>query len=873
MYNRPSSPRNGETKLQTSLSTPCEPAGQLPSAITIKREAECRRFKSEGSTTNNVHNPSVTLIDPHLDDSSCNYDGRSLNQQGNYYKVNYYSYTSMTIVLKLLVNRLNPNYPINLEEMPKSSHTEQVMRMHTLKAKMQKYKEFIDAAFGDNAIGKGEDQCIIDGCTIGTKVMKKSWEFQYISQELSHALCEHLCDKKYLEVLIQLFVNTDTTEMVRVCCGRFMQEILTECNRAYIIEHNYLKKIVTSAMMLRNNADQQRISLSIIECLFKDSENTTYKMITYGTIEYIIATCQRALTSSQLVLRQASLAFVNAVLYSSAESRKIIIEKKHHEWLYLLAQQNDEISRYYACLAVCILASFTDTESAALKCDTLGLVDPFLSTHIPIAFANKHFMHSPGRDNVWLRRLLSLLRSRCRQAKGIFGFHFVLETIIKKRQEKTPMFHEIGAIPYLKEIASSPDDQAAQFASDALTYIGEEVPHKLSRDVPCWNVTNVQCWVQKIGFDDYCEAFGTHKVDGDLLLLMTEQELEHDIKITSGLLRKKFMRELESLKIAADYSSVDETQLDQFLMSLSPELSAYTYQMLNSGLNRSLLPHLTDLWMEKVCGIQNIIHRHKLRQALEQGKHFDDIELSALSKQYDIFISYRRSNGNQLASLIKVMLTIQGYRVFIDVDRLHGGEFESSLLKKIQSAKHFLIVLTENSLDRLKDDDACQDWIHKELKCAFEHKKNIVPVMAEEFKFPLATEIPEDIRQIATFNGVNWVHEYQDACIGKIKRFLNEFEDGIPIPKSVSKTITKKEQAAKGKMTATTANTSSTTSPRNTTLKATKKYTSINGSTNGKLTPSNSTNGKLTPSNSTVTRPTRRIYAPNNNEFSLNHKN
>lgn len=38
-------------------------------------------------------------------------------------------------------------------------------------------------------------------------------------------------------------------------------------------------------------------------------------------------------------------------------------------------------------------------------------------------------------------------------------------------------------------------------------------------------------------------------VDGDLLLLLTEKELEDDLEMKSGLLRKRFMRELESLKV------------------------------------------------------------------------------------------------------------------------------------------------------------------------------------------------------------------------------------------------------------------------------------------------------------------------------------
>ncbi|KHJ88264.1 hypothetical protein OESDEN_11945 [Oesophagostomum dentatum] len=68
-------------------------------------------------------------------------------------------------------------------------------------------------------------------------------------------------------------------------------------------------------------------------------------------------------------------------------------------------------------------------------------------------------------------------------------------------------------------------------------------------------------------------------VDGDILLHLTEKELERDIGMSSGLHRKRFIRELESLKIAADYSAVDESNLDQLLMSLSPELSVYTYKV------------------------------------------------------------------------------------------------------------------------------------------------------------------------------------------------------------------------------------------------------------------------------------------------------
>lgn len=64
-------------------------------------------------------------------------------------------------------------------------------------------------------------------------------------------------------------------------------------------------------------------------------------------------------------------------------------------------------------------------------------------------------------------------------------------------------------------------------------------------------------------------------------------------------------------------------------------------------------------------------------------------------------------------------------------------------------------------------------FIHFQLKCAFEHDKNIIPVFDPQFEWPGEEMlIPEDIRGITRFNGVQWVHEYQEACIDKLERFI-----------------------------------------------------------------------------------------------------
>ena len=50
----------------------------------------------------------------------------------------------------------------------------------------------------------------------------------------------------------------------------------------------------------------------------------------------------------------------------------------------------------------------------------------------------------------------------------------------------------------LKEVASSPDDVAPKFAALALRIIGEEIPRKLTQQIPLWNVDDVLYWVNKV---------------------------------------------------------------------------------------------------------------------------------------------------------------------------------------------------------------------------------------------------------------------------------------------------------------------------------------------------------------------------------------
>ncbi|KFD51205.1 hypothetical protein M514_07969 [Trichuris suis] len=650
----------------------------------------------------------------------------------------------------------------------KHLHTELLVSKHTLKGKMNKFQRLIDRAVSLLSIGNVNS--ISEGCALLARVLKSSWTTPKIGSDLAHGLCDYIRDSGFLDTLLQLFLHPRSTDQVKVASGLVLVECLSSSNREYLVQNNHLEEVVNVCKAMKEG-DKLRTSVSLFESLFKYSVESNARLIELGALDHVLAACKA--TTCRKTFRYASLALANLSMYSDSECQQKMIAKNVPDWLFLLASSQDDVTRYYACLAICALVSNKEVESAVTKSGTLALVEPFLLSHKPEDFSQFDYRHQQGRSKEWLELLMPMLSAKRREPRSMAAFHFAIEASVKKEQEALSLLLEIGAVDALKQVASMPDEVAPKFASQALHIIGEEVPYKLSQQVPFWSVEDVQYWVSQIGFEKYSPLFSEQKVDGDLLLLLTDAELERDIGMRSGLLRKRFMRELESLKMAADYTSVDETHLDRFLVSVSPQFSVYTYQLLELGVDRSILSSMSNEILKSECGISNPVHRLKLLQSIEDCKHVEDLDIAILSKHIDIFISYRRSTGNQLASLIKVLLQLRGHKVFIDVDRLYAGNFDSSLLKNIQAAKHFVLVLTPRSLDRCLGDEECQDWVHREVKCALEHNKNLIPVFDPMFEWPDENQIPADIRAITRVNGVRWVHEYQEACVDKLEKFIN----------------------------------------------------------------------------------------------------
>ncbi len=94
-------------------------------------------------------------------------------------------------------------------------------------------------------------------------------------------------------------------------------------------------------------------------------------------------------------------------------------------------------------------------------------------------------------------------------------------------------------------------------------------------------------------------------------------------------------------------------------------------------------------------------------------------------ENFDIFISYRRSDGKDIARILNLAFKNAGYRCFLDYNDLEGGVFGKKLESAVLDAPVFAMVLTPDYFARCNQEG---DWVRKEIDLALENHKIIVPI-------------------------------------------------------------------------------------------------------------------------------------------------
>lgn len=112
-------------------------------------------------------------------------------------------------------------------------------------------------------------------------------------------------------------------------------------------------------------------------------------------------------------------------------------------------------------------------------------------------------------------------------------------------------------------------------------------------------------------------------------------------------------------------------------------------------------------------------------------------------KKYDIFISYRREGGKNIARLLKTELGLRGYHAFLDFDELKDGRFDKRIMDAIDAAPVFMFILSEHALDRCVDEN---DWVRREIEYAMETERHIVPINPDKSFSDFPDYVPKNLK-------------------------------------------------------------------------------------------------------------------------------
>lgn len=133
----------------------------------------------------------------------------------------------------------------------------------------------------------------------------------------------------------------------------------------------------------------------------------------------------------------------------------------------------------------------------------------------------------------------------------------------------------------------------------------------------------------------------------------------------------------------------------------------------------------------------------------------------------DVFISYRREGGTEMAHLLHHRLENDGYAVFMD-RQLESGRYDEPLYKRIEECTDFLLVVSPKCFDECTDP---KDWVRREIKHALLHEKNIIPVCMSGCTIP--EDIPESVQEILFFQAVEFEFKLVDAEFEWLERMMH----------------------------------------------------------------------------------------------------
>lgn len=215
----------------------------------------------------------------------------------------------------------------------------------------------------------------------------------------------------------------------------------------------------------------------IFENLFKHCEITFIDLYKLDGLDVLFDECQR---KDFVTLKQSLNALFNLWRpYECLKKQNIIIKHNIHVRSFTLIFKTEDNDKYY----IAIWVKDNEVSTAIIKSKISKVID------------NSNLVNVRGQSQMCLEKHTFVLNS--------------------DREEALT-------------------DQSCQL-------ILEEVPYSPNMCVYQWSTEDVRKWFKKNGFSEFTNNLLENRIDGDLLLRLTEDELENEIGIHNGIMKNRFV--------------------------------------------------------------------------------------------------------------------------------------------------------------------------------------------------------------------------------------------------------------------------------------------------------------------------------------------
>ena len=283
------------------------------------------------------------------------------------------------------------------------------------------------------------------------------------------------------------------------------------------------------------------------------------------------------------------------------------------------------------------------------------------------------------------------------------------------------------------------------------------------RDIVQWSAGEVGAWLTKRGHSGLCDIFMERDIGGEHMLRLTERQLQG--LVTSGIQRKRLVRDLRMLQRSLDYSDCSAAQTAARLQEVSADLVEYTHRLVSAGLTIETVEEVEDIDTAlRTAGVENIGHLIKIREMMEQemSSRSSSVSESSLARLSSVhIISGGDSHSRTFASLVQIYLQLRG----LDVTKTEAGFLSSLDTENILDAEAVIVVL--------QGDYKYDKVMEEEISIAQELDKNIILVVDEHFDLGRVENLFDDSDNVKT---IRWIHDYQDAAVTRIVQFIQTEE-------------------------------------------------------------------------------------------------